>query len=74
MVVNAKGATVGSLLGDGLALTFSEPADVGVFRVCLLITEATDTKAFSMADFGFSTLPYQYIYPLSMWKEGFLRI
>lgn len=63
--MNERDATVGSLLGDGLVLTFSNPGDVGIFYVCLLINSNTSAQKYPVADFGYSTRPYQFIYPLS---------
>lgn len=65
VVLNVKGATVGSLLGDGLNLEFSDPSAVGTFYVCLLILSQPDTLTYPVHDFGYSLNPYEYIYPLS---------
>ncbi len=65
VVVNEMGATVGSLLGDGLYLEFSDPSVVGTFYVCLLILSQPDTLTYPIRDFGYSLNPYEYIYPLS---------
>ncbi len=57
---------VGSLLGDGLVLTFSDPNNVRGFRVCLLVSSsAISSLNYPIPDFGYSVSPYQVIYPLS---------
>jgi hypothetical protein len=63
--VNSAGATVGSLLGDGLVLKFSDPSEVVTLRICLLVSGVRDTEKYPIADFGSSTSLYQYINPLS---------
>ena len=66
VVVNSVGATVGSLLGDGLVLWFSNPSDVGTFHVCLLIQSETNPQQYPALDFGYSITPYTYILPLNL--------
>lgn len=66
-VVNPNGREVGSLLGAGSELSFSNVQRVRQFEVCLLLREdfdENDVPVGYILDFGYSTDDTSYIYPL----------
>ena len=62
--------TVGELVGDGAVLKFSETRNLQSFDVCLRISiniSDSNSNTFNdVADFGFSTHDYNFIYPLGL--------
>ena len=61
---------MGELVGDGAVLKFSETKDLQSFDVCLRISvnnsDSNDNTFNDVADFGFSTHDYNFIYPLGL--------
>jgi hypothetical protein len=63
-VVNEAGVTVGVLVGDGVSLKFSEASHIGVFSICLRISNTSVMSSYPIADFGYATPSGSFIYPL----------
>lgn len=67
VVLNGNGATVGTVMGDGSRLTFSNPERVGDFRTCLLIDgDNSNRKQYPVRDFGSPTADFESITPLGV--------
>ena len=67
VVVNNNNMGVGTLLGDGVVLTFSDPEVVGQFRICLLLANPLPSNSsYTVPDFGYPDPNYQQIHPLGM--------
>ena len=71
-VINANGATVGALVGDGCVLSFSDPQHITYFDICLLIATSQDnatTSTYPVADYGYLSEDMSVIRPLGIASE-----